>query len=162
MGMRLSGIGRECGETGWKCEKCGESEWESKWKLSIAVEMTPNGNGNDKFKEWREVRITENVHTFVPHIWTGTFLVNFGHILHNLFVFIIDFEQVNTGWEDKVKWKIYVISILIPLVPLFRLLVFRVVFFSIFQFIGDTTLFRVTILKQTYTKKKQFSRWQRA
>ena len=33
-------------------------------------------------------------------------------------------------------------------------------FFSIFQFIGDTTLFGVTILKQTYKRKKQFSRWQ--
>ena len=39
--------------------------------------------------------------------------------------------------------------------------VFRVVFFSIFQFIDDTTLLRVTILNQTYKVRKQFSRWQR-
>ena len=28
--------------------------------LSIAVEMTQNSNVNDKFKEWREVKIIEN------------------------------------------------------------------------------------------------------
>ena len=79
--------------------------------------MTQTGNGNDKFKEWREVRITENAHTFVPHIWTGAFLVNSGHISHNVFLFfIIDFKQVNTGWEGKVQWKIYITFILIPLV----------------------------------------------
>ena len=33
--------------------------------LSIAVEMTQNSNGNDKFKEWRKVKIIENEHTFV-------------------------------------------------------------------------------------------------
>ena len=40
----------------------------------------------------------------------------------------------------------------------FRPPVFTVVFFSIFYYIGDTTLFCVTILKQTYKRKKQFSR----
>ena len=30
--------------------------------LSIAVEMTQNSNGNDKFKGWREVKRTENKH----------------------------------------------------------------------------------------------------
>ena len=45
--------------------------------------------------------------------------------------FIIDFEQVNTGWESFVKWKIYVIFILILLVPLFRPSVFIVFFFYI-------------------------------
>ena len=30
--------------------------------LSIAVEMTSNSNGNDKFKEWREVKIIKNEH----------------------------------------------------------------------------------------------------
>ena len=28
--------------------------------VSIAVEMTKNGNGNEEFKEWRKVRIMEN------------------------------------------------------------------------------------------------------
>ena len=28
--------------------------------LGIAVEMAYNSNGNDKFKEWREVKIIEN------------------------------------------------------------------------------------------------------
>ena len=39
--------------------------------LSIAIEMTQNSNGNDKFKEWREVKITEKEHifkNFVSHI----------------------------------------------------------------------------------------------
>ena len=30
--------------------------------LSIAVEITKNSNENDKFKEWREVKIKENEH----------------------------------------------------------------------------------------------------
>ena len=59
------------------------------------------------------------------------------------------------------KMDIYVIFILILLVPLFRSLVFKVVYFSMSQYIGDTTLFRVTIIKQTCKREKQFSRWQR-
>ena len=46
--------------------------------------------------------------------------------------------------------------ILIILVPLFRPSVFRVAFFSIFQFIRDMTLFRVTLSRQTYKWKKNF------
>ena len=42
---------------------------------------------------------------------------------------------------------------LVLLVLLFRPLVFRVVSFYIFQIIEDT-LFRVTILKQTYKREK--------
>ena len=30
--------------------------------LGIAEEMTQESNGNDKFKEWREVKIVENEH----------------------------------------------------------------------------------------------------
>ena len=30
--------------------------------LKIALEMTQNSNGNDKFKQWREVEIIENEH----------------------------------------------------------------------------------------------------
>ena len=30
--------------------------------LGIAVEMTKNGNRNDKFKKWREIIIIENKH----------------------------------------------------------------------------------------------------
>ena len=39
--------------------------------LSIAIELTQNSNGNDKFKEWREVKIIEKEHickNFVSHI----------------------------------------------------------------------------------------------
>ena len=43
----------------------------------------------------------------------------------------------------------------------FRPLVFRVVFFPVFYFIGETTYFRVTIFKQTYKIKKEFWRQQR-
>ena len=64
----------------------------------------------------------------------------------------------NVGIAVEMTMKIYVIFKLILLVPLFRPSVFRVVFFSIFQFVGDTKLFGVTILKQTYKRKKQFSR----
>ena len=55
-----------------------------------------------------------------------------------------------------VKSWIHVIFVLILLVPLFRPSVFRVVFFSIFQFIRDTTLFSVTIFKQTHKRKNNF------
>ena len=71
--------------------------------------------------------------------------------------FIIDFGQGNTGWESWVKWKIYIVFILILLVPL----VFRVVFFSVLHYLGDTTLFSSTILKKTCKRKRRFSNWQR-
>ena len=32
--------------------------------LNIAVEMTQKSHGNNKFKEWREVKITENRHIY--------------------------------------------------------------------------------------------------
>ena len=41
-----------------KCGKCGKSGWpcrESRWKFRYK-------NRNDKFKEWREVKIIENEH----------------------------------------------------------------------------------------------------
>ena len=61
---------------GWECG-CGESAWNARnlggntknvgnkggdagnqgGKLSIAVEITWNSNGNDKLKSWREVKI---------------------------------------------------------------------------------------------------------
>ena len=68
MRMRLSGIGMEYGELVGNAKNVGNQSGNQSGNLSITVEMTPIGNGNDKFKEWREVRITENVHTFVPHI----------------------------------------------------------------------------------------------
>ena len=74
--------------------------------------------------EWRKVKVIENEHickTLVPNIWSRGFLVNFGHILHTVFlIFFIDFEQVNTGWEGLVNWKIYVVFILILLAPVYR------------------------------------------
>ena len=32
--------------------------------LNITVEMTQNSHRNNKFKEWREVKITENKHIY--------------------------------------------------------------------------------------------------
>ena len=32
--------------------------------LDIAVEITWKSNGNDKFKEWREIKIIENEHIY--------------------------------------------------------------------------------------------------
>ena len=56
-----------CGESVWEC---GESTWNTKnvgnqggdegnqgRNLSIALEITWNSNGNDKLKDWREVKI---------------------------------------------------------------------------------------------------------
>ena len=57
MGMRGTWVemqkneGNQCGDAG---NQAGN--------LSIAVEMTSNSNGNDKFKEWREVKIIKNEH----------------------------------------------------------------------------------------------------
>ena len=71
VGMR--GMGWECGcgesawefgESRWKCERCGESGWRCResGNLSIAVEMTYNSNGSDKFTERREIELIENEH----------------------------------------------------------------------------------------------------
>ena len=93
VGMR--GMGWECGcgesawecrESGWECKKCGESGWrrrESRWKPKYI-------GRNGKFKVWGEVRIIENEHiceSLVSHIWSGAFLLNFGHISHNVCLF---------------------------------------------------------------------------
>ena len=62
------------------------------WNLGIAAEMTKNSSGKDKFKDWREFKIIENEHIFkdlVSHIWSGAFLVNFGHISHNIPLFLL-------------------------------------------------------------------------
>ena len=48
--------------------------------LGMAVEMAQNSSWNDKFIEWREVKILENELIFwnlVLHTWSGAFLVNF-------------------------------------------------------------------------------------
>ena len=61
------------------------------------------------------------------------------------------------GWLYKMRDLCYFQVNL--LVPLFRPLILRVMFFfSIFQFNGDTVLFSVTIVKQTYKRKKQLSK----
>ena len=128
--------------------------------------MTQNSNGNDKFKDWREVKIMENElisKNLLSHNWSAAFLTNFGHISHNVFLFLL---LMFNRWMpiERSKYNGISVSFLYQffwLVPLFSPLLFRLVFFSIFQFLGDTTLFRVTIWKQTYKRKKQFSRWQR-
>ena len=84
--------------------QCGDAVKEGR-NVGIAVEMAyGNGIGNDKLKELRKVKIIDNEHickNLVPDISSGVFLVSVGHISHNVFVFIIDFEQVNASWEAK-------------------------------------------------------------
>ena len=78
----------QCEESAWKCEKCGESGcWcrKSRWKFNYSGEITWNSNGNDKFKDWREAKIIK----LLSHIWRGAFLVNFEHIYHNVFLFLL-------------------------------------------------------------------------
>ena len=36
---------------------------------------------------------------------SGVFIVNFKHILHLVLVFIVNFEQVNTGWDNVIPWQ---------------------------------------------------------
>ena len=55
--------------------------------------MTQNSSENNKLKEQREVKIIENEHickNLVSHIPSGAQCFS---------VYIIDFEQINTGWE---------------------------------------------------------------
>ena len=62
------------------------------WNLVIAVEITKNSNENDKLKEWREVRLIENEHIrkiLVSYFWSGSFLVSFGCISHDVFLFLL-------------------------------------------------------------------------
>ena len=51
-----AGAGNQLGnaQSGWKCKNCGESGCYAEnqgGNLIIAVEMTQNSNGNNKFKE---------------------------------------------------------------------------------------------------------------
>ena len=85
----------ECKTSGWKCEKCenqGSDAGNQGGNLSIAVEMTQNCNGSDKFKERREVKIRENKYickNLFSQISSVALLVSFGHILHNVFLFFL-------------------------------------------------------------------------
>ena len=69
--------------------------------------MTQNSNGNDKFKDWREVKIIENCvcKNLVSHIWSGAFLVNFGHISHEvpLFIFLFWTSKYRLGRLSKME-----------------------------------------------------------
>ena len=50
----------ECGKSGWKYKNMGNqgSDAENQGgNLIIAVEITWNSNGNDKLKDWKEVKI---------------------------------------------------------------------------------------------------------
>ena len=53
MVWNLCGNGKNEGNLGGEVENQGGN-------LGIAVEMKKESNGNDKFRDWREVRITEN------------------------------------------------------------------------------------------------------
>ena len=64
-------------------------------KLSIAVKMTQESNGNDKFKEWRELKIDENERIYKIH-FQFYFLTYFAQ---SVSAFIIEYGQVNTGWK---------------------------------------------------------------
>ena len=69
----------QCNESGWKYEKCGESGGDARNQggtLSIAVKIIWNSNGNDKLKDWREVKII----SLVSRISHSAFLVNLGYI----------------------------------------------------------------------------------
>ena len=58
---------------------------------SVKVGMQ-NSNGNNKFKEWRELKIIENEQirkNAVSHIWSGAFIANFGHISHKVFLSLL-------------------------------------------------------------------------
>ena len=75
MGMRVRGVSVRMRGTRVKMrEKMGDQGDDARnqvWNLSIAVEMSQNSKGNDKFKEWREVKIIENKHVcknLVSHI----------------------------------------------------------------------------------------------
>ena len=99
----LFGNAKNLGENAENVGNHGSDVGNQGRNLSIAVKMAQNSNGNDKFKEWGEVKIIENVSTFVK-TYFHTF--DFVHFLLSsvifrkcLSVFIIDFEQVNTGWE---------------------------------------------------------------
>ena len=70
------------------------------WLCALYAHVLTHLTSSLKFKELREVKIIGNEHictNLVSHIWSDAFLVIFGHISQNVFVFIIDFEQVNTG-----------------------------------------------------------------
>ena len=102
--------------------------------LGIAVEMKQESNGNDKFKEWREVKIIVTEHICINLILQNLFLVSLWTYFAQWFsAFIIEFGQVNTVWKGQVEWKIYVFFIFNLLVPLFRPSLFIVVLFSIFH-----------------------------
>ena len=71
------GLGNQRGNAGNLCESAknvgnqGGDAGNQSGNLSIAIEMTQNSNGNDKLKEWREVKIIEKEHickNFVSHI----------------------------------------------------------------------------------------------
>ena len=51
----MGGNAKNAGNKGGDVENQGGN-------LGIAEEMTQESNGNDKFKEWREVKIIENEH----------------------------------------------------------------------------------------------------
>ena len=73
---------------------CGNAEnaygdaWNQGRNLSTAVEMTQKSSGNDKLKEWRELKMIENEHickNLVSDNWC--LFVNFGRISQNGFLF---------------------------------------------------------------------------
>ena len=65
--MRGMGWGCGCGESAWECGNLGGNvknvgnqggnAGNQGGNLRIAVEITWNSNGNNKFKDWREVKI---------------------------------------------------------------------------------------------------------
>ena len=65
--------------------------------------MTQESNGNDKLKEWGEVKIIENeyicknlIHLVLQNIFLVLLWTYFAQCLP---VFTTEFQQVNTGWK---------------------------------------------------------------
>ena len=109
-------------------------------KLSIAVEMKQESNGDDKFKEGREVKITQNEYiskNLVLHIWFRKiyFQFHFGHTSYNAFLFLLlnlD-RQIRFG-NAKQNGKSACLSYLIFYFLFLDLHYSGWCFFSIFQF----------------------------
>ena len=85
----MQGMEQKGRKSGWKYKKCGKSGWrcrESKWKLRLAVEMTQNSKGYEKFKGTEKSKQQKMSNIVKIQFYTFS-------------VCIVDFEEVNTGWK---------------------------------------------------------------
>ena len=64
--------------------------------------MTQESNGNDKFKEWREVKIIENKHIcqkIILHTTKFILVLFQEYFAQCTSIFIIEFGLVNIDWK---------------------------------------------------------------